>query len=405
MEKQLVSMKKRFLLPLVAAVGICVWLLLCHENYKSYWCGTINRVQTTDFNILHHTLPITLSQLIIADRDDLIQKTLDSNYGLFGLLVTDPHDGSVLYKTGKVYSQHEEWHKNISPEDLARIRKAEPLDLLTDPLPLDPAWEHNSPRTEKAVAALPGPTSNQHARVLGHLYYVRPDPPPFFQDILAFLSGSFEATGCRRGYLYITLTTMAFSCVALLMVWLKQRGLELKQTELDYMQRELDIRKKALENVSAELATQKARKIWLEKEADVSYKRALALKEALQRLKDALTVATAPHQNIQAPAQPQPHNNNFANLPGAEGVFKSASVKNPPSALLEEIEQLIPALTDNAVTLKSQASLLNDYCSVLEERQAEMKRIVDQAYVRTSRVATAINTMNSPSNNVLDMTP
>ena len=393
MDKIILSVKKRFLVPLVFICGLCIWLLLCHENYKSYWLGTIYKVQTTDFNMLHHTLPSTLSQLIIADRDDLIQKCLDSNYGLFGLLVTDAGDDSVLYKTTKIYHR-ESWQGHIAQEDLAHIKKSEPYDLLTDPPPLGAGWEHPSPRAEKAVPANKSKVRTA-GRVLGHLYYVRPDPPPFFEDLFGFFStGFFEMSGSKRGYLYITLTTMAFSGIVILMIWLRQRGLEMKQGELEYLQRELDIRKKALENLAAELTTQKARKIWLEKEADNSYKRALGLKQSLERLKDALSLATA-HANSNAPI---PGSNGLGSE--ADGLFKVRSQSNPPSALLEEIEELIPALTNNAVTLKSQAGLLNDYCSVLEQRQAEMKSIVDQAYFRTSKMAQTV-----ASENFLDMTP
>jgi hypothetical protein len=393
MDKILQSVKNRFLVPLVLICGLGLWLTLCHEYYKSYWLGTIYKVQTTDFNMLHHTLPSTLSQLIIAERDDLIQKCLDSNYGLFGLVVTDSGDDSVLYKTTKVWHR-ESWQGHIAQEDLARIKKMEHYDLLTDPPPLGAGWEHASPRAEKAVAVKGA--GSPKGRVLGHLYYVRSEPPPFFEDILGlFSTGFLEMTGAKRGYLYITLTTMGFSAIVILMIWLRQRGLEMKQGELEYVQRELDIRKKALENLAAELTTQKARKAWLEKEADSSYKRALTLKQSLERLKEALNLATA-NAGAGSSFSPAPNGLNLE----AEGLFKVRSQSNPPSALLEEIEELIPALTDNAVTLKSQAGLLNDYCSVLEQRQAEMKSIVDQAYLRTSKMALTV-----AGENFIDMTP
>jgi hypothetical protein len=401
MDKILLSVKKRFLVPLVLICGLGLWLVLCHEYYKSYWLGTIYKVQTTDFNMLHHSLPATLSQLIIAERDDLVQQCLDSNYGLFGLVVTDSADDSVIYKTTKVW-RRESWQGHIAQEDLARIKKMEHYDLLTDPPPLGAGWEHSSPKAEKAVAVKGA--INPKGRVLGHLYYVRSDPPPFFEDIIGLFSTSlFEMSGAKRGYLYITLTTMGFSAIVILMIWLRQRGLEMKQGELEYLQRELDIRKKALENLAAELTTQKARKAWLEKEADSSYKRALTLKQSLEKLKEALNLATAnAGAGIGAGSSA---GNNFT--PGSnglgfenEGLFRVRSQANPPSALLEEIEELIPALTDNAVTLKSQAGLLNDYCSVLEQRQAEMKSIVDQAYFRTSKMAQTV-----ASENFIDMTP
>ena len=124
--------------------------------------------------------------------------------------------------------------------------------------------------------------------MLGHFYYVRPEPPPFFEDLFGFASTGFlEMSGAKRGYLYITLLCAAFSAIIMLMIRLRQRGLEMKQGELEFLQRELDIRKNALSNLAAELTTQKARKAWLERESDNSYNRALALKQSLERLKEA----------------------------------------------------------------------------------------------------------------------
>ena len=86
LDKFLLSIKKRFLVPAIVLSGIGVWLSICHVHYQSYWLGTIYRVQTADFNMLHHTMPAVLSDMILADRDDLVQRTLDSTYGLFGLM-------------------------------------------------------------------------------------------------------------------------------------------------------------------------------------------------------------------------------------------------------------------------------------------------------------------------------
>jgi hypothetical protein len=62
-----------------------LWLGFCRSHYESYWNGTIHRVQTVDFNILHHVLPTCLSQMILAGRDAEIQNVLNSNYGIFGI--------------------------------------------------------------------------------------------------------------------------------------------------------------------------------------------------------------------------------------------------------------------------------------------------------------------------------
>jgi len=76
--------------------------------------------------MLHHTLPKTLSQLIIAGRSDLIQDVLDSTYGLFGIVVTDPSGQSLLYQTSKIYHRGS-WQDKLSPDALAIEAKRERL--------------------------------------------------------------------------------------------------------------------------------------------------------------------------------------------------------------------------------------------------------------------------------------
>jgi hypothetical protein len=382
MDKLLLTTKKRILVPFVIIGALVLWLYLCHANYESYWNGTIYRVQTTDFNVLHHTLPPTISQLIIANRDDVIQNVLDSTYGLFGIVITDPTGMSILYQTNKVYHR-EGWQDKAVPEALAQVAKAEPPDVLTDPPPLAPMWEHKSPRDTKFAQRAPFGTSDwKGKKVLGYIYYIRPTPPSFFDDMSTWLgTGVWELSGAKRGYFYISLCTMAFSLAMVLLIWLRQRVLETKQLELTHIQREMDIRKKALVHLSAELTAQKTRKAWLEKEAEESYRRAYSLKQALTKLRDSLLIVNA--QN--AP-------DSIAD--GGGHPLKIRPAVHPPSSVLEEIEQLIPGLADNADALKTQASLLHDYCTVLEQRQVEMKRIVEVAYTRTQSAA-----------NLMDMSP
>ncbi len=85
MNKLVLSVQKRFLIPAVIIIAVMLWLGFCRSHYESYWNGTIHRVQTVDFNILHHVLPTCLSQMILAGRDAEIQNVLNSNYGIFGI--------------------------------------------------------------------------------------------------------------------------------------------------------------------------------------------------------------------------------------------------------------------------------------------------------------------------------
>ena len=371
MDQLIVSLKKRILIPALIVAGILIWFSLCRAFYESYWTGTVHRVQTVDFNLLHHTLPSTLSQLIVSGRDDQIQDVLDSTYGLFGLVVTDPTGNSILYQTDKVY-RRKSWQKRLSPENLKT--EAEPFDLLTDPPPFSAAFQHTSPRSAGAVK-VGGET--QPSRVLGRVYYMRSFPPTLMEDLNNFLTtGFWELSGSKRGYLFITLASIFFCLVVVLLIWLRRRGIELKEKELDHIQKELEIRQRALAHLSGELANQKTRKAWLEREAEHSYKRALVLKQSLERLRDSLALVSG--QPV-APAQ--------AEMLDPQQLLKVRPPVHPPSALLEEIELLIPALSDNAKALRSQAGLLQDYCQILENRQVEMHQLVENAYTRAQQVS------------------
>lgn len=382
----LLKLRNRILVPSVLLGGVALWLGICQVHYQSYWLGTIFRVQTTDFNLLHHTLPPVLSDMILADREDLVQRTLDSTYGLFGLVITDPTGENVLYKTDRTYHRLS-WQDRIAPDAL--IKEEEPYDLLTNPPQLEPLYEHKSPRSAKAekVSSLrPG------TKVLGRLYYLRSAPPSFSEDIGNFIiTGFWELSGSKRGYFYITLSCIGFTATVLLLIWLRRRGLELKQKELHHIQRELDIRKKALENLGNELATQKARKVWLEREADQAYKRALGLKQSLEKLKESLTGGGqdnfAPPATLGADGTTTVNTGANNNNPGRISQVRIRPPVAPPGSILEEIESILPALSENAKNLRSQADILQDYCGALEERQVEMRRIVENAFSRTGDVS------------------
>ncbi len=431
LDKFLLSIKKRFLVPAIVLSGIGVWLSICHVHYQSYWLGTIYRVQTADFNMLHHTMPAVLSDMILADRDDLVQRTLDSTYGLFGLVITDPSGENILFRTDKVYHRNS-WQDRVQPDML--LKESEPYDLLTDPPQLEPLFEHKTPRSDAAIKVA---SPAKGAKVLGRLYYLRSSPPGFSQDIGNFLvTGPWEMSGSKRGYFYITLSCVGFSLALLLLIYLRKRGLELKQVELEHVSRELEIRKKALENLGNELATQKARKVWLEREADQAYKRAINLKQSLERLRESL-VGAMPAQSSQtnrtfaemqgdlsgqnnfapaAPIESEQHAVQFTpvNPPtqGRPSQFKIRPPVAPPGSILEEIEGLLPALSENAKNLRSQADVLQDYCAALEERQVEMRKIVDNAFVKSNALLTAVDTRiinpqesSPPATDYMDMSP
>lgn len=364
-EKIFLSLQKRVLIPLVCLGAFFAWLLFCQKWYESYWEGTIKRVQTVDFNMLHHTLPTTLSYLVLTGQDESIQKVLDANYGIFGLVVTDPRGENIIYKTEKVY-RNKTWQSILSVDFLNKTqegKEVEHFDYLMDPPPVAAQWSNSTPRTAAdAQIALPS-----KGRVIGRIYYLREPPPPFFQDVTSSLWGNwFEFSGSKRGYRLCTLNVIAFSLVIVIILLWRKQTVVAKEKELATLERELLIKRRALETVTTDLESQRKRKQWLETESERAYSRALKLKQSLEKLKEAFFFEDG-SPGAQAAAR--------LNRPGPISVRPPM---HPPSAVIEEIESLLPDLTNNAKILRSQAEVLQTYCSQLEQRQGEMQQILER---------------------------
>lgn len=305
--------------------------------------------------MLHHTLPSTLSQLILAGQDEAIQKVLDSTFGIFGLVVTDAEGKEILFKTKSIYKK-ETWQGKVSPDYLAR--QSEPFDRLTDPPPLFAQYYHQSPRIDKVVSA----QANLPNRVIGRVYYLRGVPPEFVEDLIgAMASNWFEMSGSKRGYILLTLIVIGFSLAFVCLVLWRKRVLQLREKELVAQESELSLRRKALDHLNADIAAQRKRKEWLEQEAELAYQRALKIKEALVNLKDVFFVEN-PQENT------------------GQGTL-DVKVRPPlykASALIGEVENILPELTQNAKVLRSQAEVLQSYCAQLETRQSELQMLLAQ---------------------------
>lgn len=164
----------RFALTGAASFGIGV--LSIHERYNNYWTKTIFRVQTVDFNILSHSLPTKLSYALIRNQPQEIQRTLNSNYNLFGLVVTDSSGQKIMASS---YQKD----KPLPEVNLQQLQK-QPYDLLLDPPPLLPQGTYSDPHaTERTATNLINP-----GRVIGRVYYIRGESPSFSADFTKWLS-------------------------------------------------------------------------------------------------------------------------------------------------------------------------------------------------------------------------
>jgi len=158
----------RLVLIFLASIGAT--FSLNYANYQRY-NSSIFSTQTVDFNILAHTLPTKLSYALIKGDLEELQKTLDSNYGLFGLVITnctttkfDCLGQKILFSTNSKY-------KNFKLSVLTNS----PYDYLRNPIPLTAEGSYQGPfYRDRNITG----RTNQ-GKIIGRVYYIRRERPGF----------------------------------------------------------------------------------------------------------------------------------------------------------------------------------------------------------------------------------
>ena len=181
------------------------------EHYNNYWHGTIFCVQTVDFNMLSHTLPVKLSYTLLQGNIGELQRTLDSNYGLFGLIVTDCKMATKDCLSEQILYQSKSSHKWTKEISLATLSN-HPYDLLQNPPPLQTERQYAKPDDSKPI-----PTGKVNSgEIIGRVYYVRGVPPTFIEDYNNWIKNPFKRTGSRTLYT----STFALFFVSSLSAWI-----------------------------------------------------------------------------------------------------------------------------------------------------------------------------------------
>ena len=266
----LINSLRRFTLIATFSLGLATvknW-----ENYKNYWYGTIFAVQTVDFNMLSHTLPVKLSYTLLQGNIEELQRTLDSNYGFFGLIVTDCKMAAkdclseqILYQS----KSSQKWTKEISLATLS----SHPYDLLQSPPPLQVEQQYAKPRDSKPI-----PTGRVNSgEIIGRVYYVRGVPPTFIEDYNKWIKEPFKITGSRTLYT----STVALFFVSGLSAWIiievvlsaKRNEQRLAQQQQEQLRREAEYEQR--------LAQQQREQ--LQREAEYEQHLAQQQREQLQR--------------------------------------------------------------------------------------------------------------------------
>ncbi len=217
-------------LTLISSVALTIATVSNFLNHHKYWNGTIFAVQTVDFNILSHSLPTKLSIILEQDKKAEIQRTLDSNYGLFGLVVTDCKAIDVKCTNQKVlYSSKSKfrWQRQIQSSDLLSY----PYDNLRNPPPI---YVEGYFANTRDLQRLPTDRTNP-GTIIGRVYYIRNTPPTFIQDYTRWLQNPSSLSGARATY---TLTVALFIFAGIAAWAILEQVLYRKRVEQELMQRE-----------------------------------------------------------------------------------------------------------------------------------------------------------------------
>jgi hypothetical protein len=243
---------------------------IVYFNYENYWKVTINRVQTVDFNILANVLPSKLSTQLLTNDKKSLQTTLDSNYGLFGIIVTDCksvildcYNQKVIYASKSIVKTTPDGKQKLEPQQNeyspSWVREFNDTDyptrqlingdflILRDPPPLKQEWKFKSPRVSEKIL-----TGEQNSgNVIGRVYLLRGNPPSFQSELQAWLKNPINISSKTVVYNAIAGSALFTGLV----VWFLSELVFYIKINAD--RKELATEKKANDAAQQELAAEK----------------------------------------------------------------------------------------------------------------------------------------------------
>ena len=212
----------RFLVSIF--LGSSIGIILIYLSHLTYWKQTIFRTQTVDFNMLAATLPSKISEHLV-NKDYLeVQRTIDSNYGLFGIVITNctrsinlcPEQDILFVSSGTVVKENDNfsikskgiysknWQKNLSREKL----KNDLYLLLRSPHPSTAEMEFRTARSEFYTNT----NRTNKGNVIGRIYLLRNPPPSFLSELLKWFSSPFsESSTSSLLFMGIGIATLSTS--------------------------------------------------------------------------------------------------------------------------------------------------------------------------------------------------
>ncbi|MEG3892737.1 type II toxin-antitoxin system HicA family toxin [Microcoleus sp. Z1_A1] len=365
------------------------------EHYNNYWHGTIFRVQTVDFNMLSHTLPVKLSYTLLQGSIGELQRTLDSNYGLFGLIVTDCKISTkdclseqILYQS----KSSQQWTKEISLATLSN----HPYDLLQSPPPLQVERQYAKPGDSKPI-----PTGKVNSgEIIGRVYYVRGVPPTFIEDYNNWIKEPFKVTGSRTLYT----STVALFLVSGLIAWIiievilyaKRNEQHHAQQQREQLQREIqqiklqleeknqqtieliDQRERGLAELQSYRQEQEQNKRELENQI-ASYESELALKEQQQQeTAQTLEELQLLRQKLQETSQRESEAKQLIKLQLEEKNQQTIELADQRERVVAELESYRQEQEQNKRELENQIASYESELALKEQQQQETAQTLEE---------------------------
>ena len=220
---------KQSLLRLFTSLGLAstIAIILLNLSNYSYWRKTIYRTQTVDFNMLASLLPSKLSENLINKNYQELQKTIDSNYGLFGIVVTDckmskkicEGQNILFVSSGTVKGSNKslniissgEYGRNWQQYLTYNSLNKQLFLLLKNPAPTTAEINFPSPRLNAYNVSSQGNTG----KIIGRVYLIRNPPPTFLHSFKAWILNPLSPSSQSSLFLGIILSSILTS----LIVW------------------------------------------------------------------------------------------------------------------------------------------------------------------------------------------
>lgn len=309
-----------------------------HENYDNFYTKTLFKLHTTNLGILSDQLTAQLSYLLFTNDTVALQDVLDSNFGLFGFVVTDCRltekacpDQRILYTSDPRLG----WRKFPTVADLEK-----------DPF-----------------AVLRGPTG-----AIGRLYPIRNIPRSFQEDYALWMTDPLRDAGVWRYYL----KTLSFCLLGGLSLWMilelmlgirriQRRNTKLREEELvsnaaNYLKL-LEDKNQQLEEQDRFTTSQfetyfkRIRELELRVQGDVAYRN--MTEELMKELEEGKQ-----QQSLKFNIELQKTREEMQRLKDRVAQFEQASDKNRPESY-KALEEAVKTQFSNAFEQKVYESVTN----------------------------------------------